>query len=429
MAWSGYLTFDGTEIANPSRTEAYIGTHNDWFTPLWDGTDLPAMLGETYTDPATDGAPWYDPDVAASGDFWGFYPSDFVGFENSSRTSEVTESTLDGGVPGRVRHATKSVVCSGALLGASQEAVDYGMTWLRRALIGAVDSKTLTTKQALGATVGYLAAEPVINPEIDAAPETTFTRLSRFLRRVAVNSGPSATFTGELSCGAHVTTIQFTMVAGSPFEFGAERVILQDWNQEPDPWAPGVPNGVIDGPNPHTDIECGQDQWAPIFDPLCPALIVPPPPPSIPLGCWIPPSSWDRYTVTIPDAVVPLWGQVVPKVTFFSATETRNVRVRFYEDPGGDGDPGDDPCDFVGDFVLSYIPAGGTLILDGATEDVYVLTSSGYKRRADSLVFRTDGTPFEWPSLSAGLPYILVLDVGDSETVPVVDLSLTSRAV
>ncbi len=428
MAWSGYLIFDGTEIANASRTEAYVGAKG-WFRPLWADTDLPDMLEESYIDPVADEAPWYDPDIPASKDFWGFYPSDFVGFENSSRTSAVTENTNDGGTPGRVRHGTKSVVCSGALLGATQEAVDYGMNWLRRALVGAVDSNTLTTEQPLGATVGYLAAEPVVNYEIDPSPQSTLTRLSRYLRRVVVNNGPSALFTGKLSCGAHVTTVQFTMVAGSPFEFGPQRAILQDWGSAADPWVPGVPNGVIDGPDAYSDVVCGQDQWAPIFDPDCPALIVPPPPPSIPLGCWTPPSSWSRYTVTIPATVVPLWGQVVPTVTFFTAAEARNIRVRFYEDPGGDGSPADDPCDFVGDFVLSYIPPGGTLILDGTTEDVFVLTSSGYKRRADSLVFRTDGTPFEWPSLTAGIAYILVLDIGTGGAMPVVDLSLTSRAV
>src|ERR1044072_4534225 len=431
MGWSGYLTFDGPDIANGQRTEAYVGTHNDWFTPLWDKNDLHEVL-ETlgpYTDPVSDAVSWYDPEVPASKDFWGFYPSDFVGFENSSRTSQATENAADGGSPGRLRHATHAVVCSGALLGATAEAVDYGMTWLRRALIGHLGSKTPTTKQALGVTVGYFAAEPIIDPAIDSSGGGTFDRLARYLHRAVVNNGPTALFSGEMSCGAHVTTVQFTIVAGSPFEFGIERGVLQDWNSASDPWVPGVPNGTISGPSGYTDVECGTDQWAPIFDPECPALIVPPPPPSIPLGCWEAPESWDRKPVTIPAEVVPLWGQVVPIVPFFASSEMRNVRVRFYEDPDETATPDDNPCDFIGDFVLSYIPAGGTMILDGTTEDVYVITSSGFKRRPHSLVFRTDDTPFEWPSLTGGQGYILVLDVADGGTFPVVDLSLTSRAV
>ena len=136
MAWAGYGEYAGNEIYNSARTAAYAKNNGAyWFKGCFDDEWLPLMLGDgaQYTTPLLDNAPWVDPDIPASFDFWGAYPISVDGIEDSTRTATVNESTLDGGIPGRIRHATKSVVFNMALLGATECAVEYGMRWLRRA--------------------------------------------------------------------------------------------------------------------------------------------------------------------------------------------------------------------------------------------------------------------------------------------------------
>ena len=77
---------------------------------------------------------------------------------------------------------------------------------------------------------------------------------------------------------------------------------------------------------------------------------------------------------------------------------------------------------------MSYVPAGETLVLDGSDQLVYVETAgAAQQRRADSLVFATDGTPFTWPVLSCGFGYIVAVDLPQTATMPTVDLSLYAR--
>jgi hypothetical protein len=139
--------------------------------------------------------------------------------------------------------------------------------------------------------------------------------------------------------------------------------------------------------------------------------------------------AWERRKATIPEANVPLWGTVVPVLTLYAEAETRSVRVRVYADPTGTLDPNTEPCSYHTDLVVSYIPAGGRLVFDAASEEVWVETNSGQRRRADSLVFNTEGEPFEWPALSCGYQHVLTVDVPFNATPPAVDLALVPRAV
>jgi hypothetical protein len=120
---------------------------------------------------------------------------------------------------------------------------------------------------------------------------------------------------------------------------------------------------------------------------------------------------------------------VVPKIRVHARkADLRNLRIRFYADPFNIGDISDDPCAFCGDFVISYVPTDYTLVLDGSEERVYVSGPGGIERRADSLVFASDGTPFQWPYLTCGFGYIVTLDLPQTQSPPVVDLSLFARA-
>ena len=504
MTWNGYVEYDGTELINVARVEAYA-RHHSWFKPLFGNEVLGLMLGDKpYRSPLQDDAPWTDPDQKESYDFLGAYPLDISGLEDSSRTSDVTESLTDGGVPGRVRHATKSIVFSVALLADSDAGADYGMKWLRRALMGGVCGPT-SPSDCFGATLCYLASEPEADllevpwgttaadadggaasgtgptvadggnaassgapdPDIlgdpfltggdatSAVPLLTRTLslfavktisgddpvecLTPYLRSrydVVFNNGPTITSKRTLSDGGAVWTVTFTGVAGIPWEFGPELEVIRGF-LDPNvtvPWAGGVePDGAaidLDGYMLSDESECDQADPSPLYDPLHPALVLPPGVPSVPLGAFTPPVNWRRRQITIPKQYVPLWGEVVPRVQIHARdADLRNLRLRFYADPFLVGDISDDPCAFCGDMIVSYVPQGSTMILDGVDETVNVVSAGNVIQRADSLVFASDGRPFAWPKLSCGFGYIVTLDLEATAPPPVVDLSLVERII
>lgn len=642
MSWNGWFTLDGQEFINAPRTEAYAQAAGAfWLRAQFKNDDLAPMLGATpYTTPGADAAPWVDPDIPESLDFWGLYPLDVDGIEDSSRSSTPVEYTIDGGTAGRVRHGTKSVVFNGALVGASEKAVAYGAMWLRRILLGDRCNNP-TLDHGLGTDLGYLSSEPRMDNDPDTGPTESLEPMRRMLRRFTVNQGPDVTSRRVMeSCIGAVWTVQFTGVAGLPWQFGAERPVLQGYLDPAvtDPWIPGVTPGAITTGG-FREVECGEDTWEPIFDPLCPPLVVPPAPPSIPLGCfnlpepeeailgtnldtnpsvetnattwavaagfgtgarmaaadaevggyvfrstvgatiptgttawalqrrtatadhvpatpgqtvgwyirgraqpgqtrdvqlrlrayagatagpsagfgtadivltenwqeflvtgtlpagndgfallasptttsqWTPGSyvewdaslpwvgtdpgfdsyfdgdtpdddtytynwdgsanaststmtgildEWDRRTVTIPAEVIPLWGIVAPVVTLYAPQEVRAARLRFYPDPEGTLDPSVEPCGFEADLVVSYIPAEATLIFDSAQQQVWVETVNGQRRRAEALVFTTDGKPFEWPDLTCGYQHLLTVDTEAGTVPPYLDLALVPKVL
>jgi hypothetical protein len=455
MSWDGLLFFDDTEIINTTRTEAYAARAS-WFYPAFKNEVIPTLLGQDpYSTPVFDPAPWYDADDPRSGNFWGVYPISIDGLDDSSRGSTVTEFTTDGGSPGRLRHGTKAVVIQAMLLGSDDDACDYGAAWLRRALLGALCSSQLVTTNSFGKQLGFLSASPVLPDGVDLIDPTTdgvgyvdggfpwdiapepvevdavLRDYQRFWRNVVFNAGPIVQRKTNMSgCGGAMWIVQFTGVAGSAYTFGAEKGLVQGY-LDPDvenPWVPGAIQGFYTTePYLFTEVECGTDLWAPIYDPLCNAMVEPPTPPSVPIGCYTPPETWQRVKLAIPELNIPLWGMVAPTITVHSEEGLRNLRVRFYPDPDGDFDPEENPCDYIGDFVLSYIPVGGTLVFDGPGEEIYVIDSLGHRRRADSLVFANDSTPVRWPVLSCGYGYVVTFDMLEDEAVPVIDLSLTPR--
>lgn len=434
MAWGGYFTYAGQEFINAPRTQAYATNAGaGWFRGCMGGDDLGVLLGEgSYDSPAQDSAPWTDPDIPESYGFFGVYPLDVTGLEDSTRVGVVVESTADGGTVGRIRHATKAVVFNVALVGDSDCAVDYGMRWLRRLLLGAACG-IQATEACSGGDLCYLSCEPVVDWEGDGTLLDLLdclTPMERSLRRVVFNTGPTITAKRTTSNGGAVWTATMTAVAGNPWEFSAETSIVEGFGSVTEPYV-CEPPGMVNMNGPIVDdTVCKPPMVWPVFDPSCPAFIQPPAPVSVPLGCYEPPVNWKRRQFTIPEEFIPLWGEVVPKIAIHapSTTEVRNLRLRFYADVDGDNDVTDDVCAYCGDIVVSYVPPGETLVIDGSDQLVYVeAAGSQGQRRADSLVFSTEGTPFSWPVLSCGFGYVVTIDTPQTATLPSVDLSLYAR--
>src|SRR4051812_13292604 len=436
--WPGYLALDGVEIINTARTETYAASAG-WFKPAWGSKALRPMLGDLpYVSPVIDNAPWYDANRAASSGFWGVYPIDVQGIDDFTGTTNSNEYLSDGGSPGRLRRSSKTVVVDALLVGADNAAVTYGMRWLTRALQGSVCGNLLADSTSLGTTLQSLASRPVLPSSLQAndaggsGPDPSFTTLTRVLYNTKVSNGPVVARKHTMSgCTGEAWVVQFTLYVGNPVEFALPTPILIGYRDPAvsAPFAPGIVGGTADTTSTtFTDVVCGDDIWTPLFDPLCSALITPPPPPSVPLGCYTPPASWDRLVVRLPAVTVPLWNSVVPVLTLVTTTEVRNIRFRFYPDPDGTFDPSDDPCAFVSDWVVSYLPAGARMVIDSVPQTVNVPPSLGDTRRADSLVFRHDSRPIEWPDLSCGFGYTMTMDKPTDQTWPVVDLSFVSKA-
>ena len=434
MSWDGYLTLDGVEVANGQRFEAYAGDRS-WFHPVYRTDGVGHALSETYTDPVTDAAPWWDPDVPASGDLYGFYPVALTGFDDSSRTISTVESTREGGIPGRVRHATKEVNVAGFIAGASEAAVEYGLIWLRRVLLGGLCSPLDARKQALGTEMsffGYAPPSEALAGEQGLSAQAVLDSITRTYRAVVVSTGPSVISRRRLACGDYIAQVQFTARCGDPRVYSNPlRVFSNLFDLDGIVWGSVADEGTVQTTT-FEEVTCGVPLWEPLYDPLCAAAITPPTPPNVPMGCWSPPISgttYGRTIVTIPATNFPTFSEMMPLITLNNAGDNiRSIRIRFYRDPDGTLDVASEPCDWVSDIVLSFMPAG-VMDIDGSREQVHFVTTGGHTRRADSLVFGTDQRPMTWPVLDCGTQYLMTIDTLGLDDPPIIDLDLVARTV
>lgn len=426
---------------NASRTEAYASHAGlGWFRAAYRNDDLVSILGDgRYDSPLQDDAPWVDTDDPDTFDFYGAYPLDVTGVENSTATASVVESVSDGGVVTRSRRGTRTVVFSTVLVGKTEAAVEAGMRWLKVALAGG-PCVGRSDESCGGLSLCYLASDPCVDwANCVGDPTECLAPLQRNLRKVAAITGPVVTGKSTMSNGEGTAWgVTFTLVAGNPYEFGSETRLV-DGFMNPAVSVPYYGGVVPEGASfdadgfVQQDPDCPVLAYEPIFDPLCPAVIPPPDPPNVAIrqaqgvSCFNFPVNYRRRQFTIPEQYVPLWGDVVPLVEIKThAFEVRSLRLRFYADVLGTGDPNDDPCAYCGDIVFAYIPARSTMVFDGSDRQVYVRQGT-IRRRADSLAIGSDGAPFTWPELTCGHGYVVTIDLPQTQEPPVVDLTLMAR--
>lgn len=242
--FEGFLAFGGTEIANAARTAAYVDhmLPNFGLDNCYDCGDLQHALGhEDYTSPLVDGADWFDQDDVNSQTFFGMYPLSVEGVDDAVRESTVTQLAGDGAVMSAPRQKGREIRVVGLLIGKDDAAVQYGLTWLRRALFGGVcrDSTSCT-----GDHLCYFSSCPpicedspdVVHPEgTEAMPAIHNQRLcdeglistiaracalpyERNLYEVTVIDGPRVVERYNTVCGSMVR-VEFTMVAGVPWSY------------------------------------------------------------------------------------------------------------------------------------------------------------------------------------------------------------------
>lgn len=245
MAFGGFLSLGGTEIANASRTRAYAGE----IVPMlgmedcWDCADLAEVLGDDpYTTPLIDRPDWFTDHDPDSADFCGFYPLEIEGIDDGVREATVTELALDGAVVGAPRYRSREIKVTGLLIGATDAAVTYGLAWLSKALEG---SPCRDSEGCTGDHLCYYSACPPMctdSPALDVWPgevtpahhESQFylcdggliesaaracsVDYERTLYQVSLTSGPTIVERYNSHCGS-LLRVEFTLVAGVPFAF------------------------------------------------------------------------------------------------------------------------------------------------------------------------------------------------------------------
>jgi hypothetical protein len=421
---------------NASRTEAYARAYGlGWFRPVYQEDSLAWLLGEEkYASPLQDDAPWADPDNSDSYDFYGVYPLEVTGIEDSTVDADVTESVIDGGYVGRTRRKTRAVVFTAVLVAASECAVEYGLRWLRAVLNGGPCFGQMFGSCG-GAELCFLGCAPSVSDDGPEDAQSCYNRVGRSLHDVTTTVGPVLTQKMEMVDGGAAWSVTWTMVAANPTEFGVvQPLVLGFGDKKVDvPYVGGeVPEGGDYDSAGHveTDPSCPSPVFRPVFDPECALLQPPPDLPTVVPMCFTFPVNYLRRTFTVPRSSIPLWTEVAPIVTLHAGTsEARAIRLRFYADVFDTGTPDRDPCNFCGDVVFSYIPAGSTIVLDCADRQVYIDQPGAGRRRADSLVSDSNGAPIEWPVFSCGFGYVVTIDQAQKQVSPVIDLSLVPRVL
>jgi hypothetical protein len=225
VTFAGWFSFAGQELVNNERTRGLAESHPQ---PVWwyKGERFPTVQeafdpGLPYSFSSVDSAPWYDPTIPASADFFGAYVLTVKGIKDSTRGSVVTESVTAGGVLGKPRRATKAVTFQAQLLARSREALEYGQDWLSSALEGKQCGQHGSFCGLADLT--YLTDVPPRRDGIsDSDYEELLTSKLRYLHDVGLTSGPF-TVSEQESKGVFGVVMEWTLISERPYVFTATR--------------------------------------------------------------------------------------------------------------------------------------------------------------------------------------------------------------
>lgn len=401
--FSGYLHFAGAELINSARTEAYAKKFLPNLTLLPISTGLREELGQSaYVSPSADRAPWFRTSNAASGRFYGIYPTALSGTEDSTRTVTVTELSGDGAVTSMPRHGSREVRFTGVALAADEEAMAEGLAWLRNSLD---PGGCVASGLGCGGWEMTVLTDPV--------RLTGSGNPRRIFYKVELLEGPKEVEILPVKTGA-ARQIEFVLTTTVPWGFTPrERAGILDMNASQ---------------TAHTDPageDCAKQESAYssfINDPFFTAIQAPPKPPIIKPPNILKISSWRRRIQQVPASVTQRWGRAVPIVTVdVHANDLQQLRVRFYRRTTNlQG------CDYEGEFLISYLPANCTMTLNGITKEATVLLANGREVPGNHLLYGSDGLPFQWSTLACRSDYTMVVDMmpGNSDLVVTLDVAV-----
>lgn len=251
--WGGYFEVGGNEVGNSLRAMTLARTAEcavHWFRDIECGGLLDALGEEqdAYDFSRIDEAPWYDPDKPElTSRFLGLYVISMEGVSDSTRSAVVTEKVLDGAQVSGYRHTSRSVRIRALLTAKGEDALEYGMTWLRNVLEPNACGMHGSDMHSGGSLCGssdfsFFVSCPPAKEEAETDPDyaARIDEYRRFLHTVTCVSGPlvqNVLASSDKETNGYI--VEFTMLAAVPFVYGVTREI---------PVPPSVPSVLQDTP-------------------------------------------------------------------------------------------------------------------------------------------------------------------------------------
>lgn len=389
-----YANLAGIEIVNNARALEYlknstlgsIQVYGDCgCSNIFELIGCPSPSGiDGYTDPVTDDAPWYTPDIPASKDFLGFVYDEFDGLDSPFKRT-VTQAIGHGGILSRSRLNTRELTWRGYLFGNTCCGTQYGLRWLTQTLsrfdTGCAD--------CLGDDLEILICCPD-----DAASATGQSSPFRILKGVGLLEGPkilSQHKTCSNGCsngcgGSCILEIEFTLIATQPYLYSPEIPVYDCVNLYDGSISIGPPDDTECPP-----INCVNDICAPTLPPTA----------SYQNSCAAPFSDRIAKYLTVPRDLWNELDEVVPIISIFAPFGLDAVGLGFYSSVSGDpcGDLLIDPpdCDLVCDTIqIINIPPLSTFYIDGRTRRMSVICADGSAFPGEKI---TTG-PWSWPTFN-----------------------------
>lgn len=411
--YAGYLALGSQEIINNRRAAAHIENgicargvelvHDDsWrYTHAWLGDD-------DYETPAGTGAPWVQEGRPESLEFGGVWGLNIEGLETGAVEQDVLEGVLDGGSAGYRRLPTRKITVEALLSAQSARGLQWGLRWLNRALLSdgcelGAEPRDLTFlesapeyeqrgREADWARAGADRTRQVTSVVVTQLPEVQETFGSSVLR-------------GE--AGGTMARVEFELTALVPLIWSAPVALLEEQRLAlGEELTTRFTELDEDGNCPAL---CSQDEGV-LLDPDQGGLWSLPRPaaPGAVLGCR--PLESRRSLYTVPEGLVPLAGEMRPTVEVRAgARDERNIRIRWARGKVYDDGAGLD-CATVGEAMVSYLPAGAVLTLDGRSGRAWAATRGGEILDATTVVVGRAGAPWRAPRMTCGAPYTVVVD-------------------
>lgn len=209
-----FLCLNGQEITFADRTQTYV--RSGLAGPNWSaGSQYDCDIlrdGETFLDPATDDAPWYDPNIPYSTDFLGVSPTrmDLI----TSYRREV-EDNGRGGTVSSLKYRPYILQFTGWMIAKSELGMMYGDAWLREVLRGSQCDD------------GFSRDEALILPACPTEEDPDETHYLRYLLNVGVIDPPAFT-AQEGTAECELSLVTFQLAAAIPYRFSPAIPVVDD---------------------------------------------------------------------------------------------------------------------------------------------------------------------------------------------------------
>lgn len=419
-----YLELAGTEIGNNTRVASYLGGGDVWLAQGCFCDTIPEAVGDDpYTNPVDDEAPWYDPSDPRSARFAGLWIETIDGLLDSPIERSVTQRVSDGATVSCARASSKTLTVRGWLFAQDECGADYGMMWLRSALLGSRCSGCNGDDLCL-----FACCPDPAGGEDDAEEQL------RTLKNAALVSGPNIISRAAIRSGCvegarPVYQVEFQLSTDPYFWRAPIRVL------EASPW-PEPTGDEVCNLTWVTDPECDPDNPdclpganAPmpgcVTDPLCPAPPAPPRVPAATANCVCLPLQVVRQCFDIPANMVPAWLDAALRITVYSGNAPlRNLSIRVWENPLGRSPEELDECATLGVYYITYVPANSTLTIDGVSESSEMRCPGFARSDAATQVYGPGAGPLEHITLSCGVTHTICADVDITYIDPDANLSV-----